>query len=102
MEQEGERLFAYLLRPLSSSAKDHLDLLLTLLNVRASPQISCQYSGLGFFLLRYRLLELDDLEQPWCRILPFHQLLQKRIKIFQRRECKGRVFPNVSAAAAVH
>lgn len=62
--------------------------------------------GVFFFLLRYRLPQLDDLEQPcfrwwWCGILPSHQLLQKRIKIFEGRECKGRGFPNVSAVIAV-
>lgn len=39
-EQEGEQQFSYLPWPLSSSAKGHRGFLLTVLNVRASPQIT--------------------------------------------------------------
>lgn len=49
------------------------------------------------FLLRYWLLELDDLYQScfwwWCRILPPHQHLWKRMKVFEVREWKGHGFP---------
>lgn len=48
-EQEGEQQFSYLPQPLPSSAKEHIGFLLTLLNVRGSPQITWRCSDLGFF-----------------------------------------------------